>query len=176
MARVVVDAIRGVPQSPSAHYHGTEEVTPTRVGICAEGHPRHRGCLRSGRDGPPGRVPPVPIPGRRRGNTGAGVTCLPVKQAGLVLPDPTKTAPKKNTASCVITGHLVAALRGQEDSITADNAAYMSEGEVRGEEYYHLAIGGGTGGYPGGFPSPSCTPLAAVYKEGGMADDASVNS
>ena len=41
-----------------------------------------------------------------------GVTRLPVKQAGLALPDPTQTAPDNWTASCVITGQLVAALRG----------------------------------------------------------------
>ena len=34
---------------------------------------------------------------------GRGVICLPVKQAGLALPDPTKTAPENWTASCVIT-------------------------------------------------------------------------
>ena len=42
-----------------------------------------------------------------------GVTRLPVKQVGLDLPDPSQTAPKNWTASCVITGHLVAALRVQ---------------------------------------------------------------
>ena len=31
-----------------------------------------------------------------------GITCLPVKQAGLVLTDPTQTAPENWTASCVI--------------------------------------------------------------------------
>ena len=36
---------------------------------------------------------------------------LPVKQAGLVLPDPTKTAPENWMTSYVITGHLVAVLR-----------------------------------------------------------------
>ena len=41
------------------------------------------------------------------------VTSLPVKQAGLALLDSTKTAPENWKASCVITGHLVAALRGQ---------------------------------------------------------------
>ena len=46
---------------------------------------------------------------------GRGVNCLPVKQAGLVLPDPTKTAPENWMTSCVITGHLVAVLRGQEE-------------------------------------------------------------
>ena len=40
-----------------------------------------------------------------------GVTRLPVKQAGLSLPNPTQTAPENWTASCVITGNLVAALR-----------------------------------------------------------------
>ena len=42
-----------------------------------------------------------------------GVTHLPVKQAGLDLPDPSQTAPENCTESCVITGHLVSALRGQ---------------------------------------------------------------
>ena len=40
-----------------------------------------------------------------------GVTGLPVKQVELALPDPTQTAPKNWTASCVTTGHLVAALK-----------------------------------------------------------------
>ena len=39
-----------------------------------------------------------------------GFTCLPVKQAVLALHDPTKTAPENWMESCVITGHLVAAL------------------------------------------------------------------
>ena len=38
-------------------------------------------------------------------------TRLPVNQAGMAIPDPVLTAPEKWTASCVITGHLVAALR-----------------------------------------------------------------
>ena len=46
------------------------------------------------------------------GAPGRGVTRLPVKQAGMALPDPTLTAPENWTASCVITGHLVAELRG----------------------------------------------------------------
>ena len=51
------------------------------------------------------------------------VTRLPVKQAGLDLPDPKKTAPEKWTASCVITGHLVAVLRVEEEFHTADHSA-----------------------------------------------------
>ena len=51
--------------------------------------------------------------GLREGTSGRGVTCLPVKQAGLAQPDPTKMVPENWTKSCVITGKLVAALMGQ---------------------------------------------------------------
>ena len=54
-----------------------------------------------------------------------GVTDLSVKQAGLALPDTTYTAPENWTASCVITGHLVAALRGQVELGTADHSACL---------------------------------------------------
>ena len=50
------------------------------------------------------------------------VTHLSVKQAGLALPDPTKTE------SCVITEHIVTVLRGQEEFRTADHTAYLREG------------------------------------------------
>ena len=40
-------------------------------------------------------------------------TRLPVKQAGLALPDLVETAPENWTAYCVIIGHLVAAIRGK---------------------------------------------------------------
>ena len=59
-----------------------------------------------------------------------GVTCLPVKQAGLALPDPSQTAPENWTASCVITGHVVAALRGQVELRTADHSACLREGRT----------------------------------------------
>ena len=64
---------------------------------------------------------------------GKVVPRLPVKQAGLSLPEPTKTAPDNWMASCDITGHLVAALRGQEEFQTANHSAYLQEGiaEVR---------------------------------------------
>ena len=39
------------------------------------------------------------------------VTHLPVKQVGLALPDHSQKTPENWTASCVITRHLVAALR-----------------------------------------------------------------
>ena len=54
---------------------------------------------------------------------GRGVTLLPVKQGVLSLHDTTKTASENWTASCVITGHLVAALRVQEELQTADHSA-----------------------------------------------------
>ena len=57
-----------------------------------------------------------------------GVTRLPLKQAVLVLPDPTLTAPENWTASYVITWHLVAALRGKVEFRTADHSACIWEG------------------------------------------------
>ena len=42
-----------------------------------------------------------------------GIICLPVKQTGLPMSEPTQTDSENWTASCVITGHLVSALRGQ---------------------------------------------------------------
>ena len=62
---------------------------------------------------------PALFEGLREGVTEQGVTCLPVKQAGLALPDPSHTAPENWMASCVITRHLVAALRGQFEFQTA---------------------------------------------------------
>ena len=56
-----------------------------------------------------------------------GVIRLPVKQAGLALPDPTQMAPENCTALCVITGHLVAALRGQVEFRTADHSSCLQE-------------------------------------------------
>ena len=57
-----------------------------------------------------------------------GVICLSVKQAGLSLPDPSQTAPENWTASCVIKGNLVAALRRQVEFWTADHLACLQGG------------------------------------------------
>ena len=64
---------------------------------------------------------------------GRAITHLTVKQAGLALPDPTRTAPDNWQASCVIKGHLVSELRGQVTLRTADHAACLRDGreEVR---------------------------------------------
>ena len=58
---------------------------------------------------------------------GRAITRLPVNQAGLALPDPTRTAPDNWKASCVITGHLLSALRGQVKFRTADHATCLQD-------------------------------------------------
>ena len=65
---------------------------------------------------------PALLQGLGKGTPGRGVTRIPVKQAVLGLPDPTNTSPENWTASCVITGHLVAALRGQEEFWTTNHS------------------------------------------------------
>ena len=67
-----------------------------------------------------------------------GVTRLPLKQAGLALPDPSQTAPEIRTASCVITRHLVAALRGKAKFRTADHLACLREGRTAVRRQGHL--------------------------------------
>ena len=71
---------------------------------------------------------PALFQGLGEGAPERGVTRLPEKQAGLALPDPTLTPPENWTASCVITGHLVAALRGQVDLRTEDHSVCLWEG------------------------------------------------
>ena len=57
-----------------------------------------------------------------------GVTRLPVRQAGMSLPNSTKTAPENWTSSCVIIGRLITAIRGKEEFRTAGHAAYLRDG------------------------------------------------
>ena len=64
------------------------------------------------------------------GAPGRAITRLPVKQAGMALPDPTRTAPDNWQASCVITGHLVSALRGQVPFRMMDHAACLRDGRA----------------------------------------------
>ena len=56
------------------------------------------------------------------------ITGLPVKQAGISLLHPTQTAGGNWTASCGITGHLVAVLRGTADFRSGNHALLMGEG------------------------------------------------
>ena len=50
-----------------------------------------------------------------------------MRQAVLALPDGTKMAPENWTASCVITGRLVAVLRVQEEFRTEDHSTCLRE-------------------------------------------------
>ena len=56
------------------------------------------------------------------------ITSLPVKQDGIALPDPTWTVGANWMASCMITGHLVTALRGTADFSSGKQALLMGEG------------------------------------------------
>ena len=77
-------------------------------------------------------------------------TRLLAKQTGLDLPDLVHMALENWTASCVITGHLVAALRGQLVFRTADHSACLwvgrmavrQRGEKRAEEALTAALEG----------------------------------
>ena len=88
-------------------------------------------------EGTTGLIHAVLLPGRSRRNPGAGVTLLPVKQEGLDLLEPTFMAPENWTASYVNTGHLIAALRGQEEFITEGHAALIRE---RREEVWNRNV------------------------------------
>ena len=87
---------------------------------------------------------PALYKGLREGVPERGINRLPVKQAGLALPEPTQTAPENWTASCVITGHLVAALRGQVEFRTADHSSCLREGRTavrrRGQNWAEEAL------------------------------------
>ena len=65
---------------------------------------------------------------------------MPVKQAVLALPYPTKTAPKNWTASCISIGYIGSSLRGQEEFRTTDYSAYTREKkeEVSKRNSFHL--------------------------------------
>ena len=64
------------------------------------------------------------------GAPGTEITRLPMKQAGLALPDPTRTAPDNWQTSCVITGHLVSELRGQVTIRTTNHADCLRDGRA----------------------------------------------
>ena len=71
-------------------------------------------------------------------------TRLPVKQAGLAIPDSVQTAPENWKASFVITVHLVAALRVQAVFWTPDHMAYLRGGRMAvrhwGEQWVEAAL------------------------------------
>ena len=75
-----------------------------------------------------------------------------MKQAGLAIPDPVKTASENWMASCVITGHLVAALRSHAIFQTADHTACLRGGRLavrhRGEQRAEAALTAALEGAP----------------------------
>ena len=88
--------------------------------------------------------------GLREGVPEQGITRLPVKQAGLDLPNPSQTAPENWTATCIIKGHLVASSRGQVEFWTTDHSVCLREGwttvrrrgHIRAEEALTAALEG----------------------------------
>ena len=103
MNRYSEDAIGGGPQAPVVRLLSTLEVTPTGVVISEEGRPRHWGH-------------PRPITERKIGNLVEGGHPHISETGGSVPPRPDKDVPENWTVSCVITGHLVAALRARRIS------------------------------------------------------------
>ena len=59
---------------------------------------------------------------------GRAITGLPVKQAGIFLPVPTRTVGANWTESCVITGYLITAIRGTAKFRSGDHDLLMREG------------------------------------------------
>ena len=98
-----------------------------------------------------------------------------MKQAGLALPDPTKTAPDNWTASCVTTGHFVAVLRDQEEFRTADQFACLQERRAAVQKRIVLLTEEAPGRDPNGGPVPRLTSTAASDKDRDMADGAAVH-
>ena len=78
--------------------------------------------------------------GLREGTPRRGFTHMPVKQTGLALLDPTKTSPENWMVSCVITGHLVTVLRGQEDFRMADHSTCLREGRAEVQKWVVLQV------------------------------------
>ena len=119
---------------------------------------------------------PALFEGLHEGVPERGITRLPVKQAGLDRPEPSQTASENWTASCVITGYLVAALRDQVEFRTADQSACLREGRTavrrRGQRRAKEAL---TAALEGG-PGLTITSTATSDKDWGLADSTAFHS
>ena len=73
-------------------------------------------------------LPPDPFQGATSQIPGRAITSLPFKQAGIYLPNPTQNAGENWTASCVITGHLVAELRRKAKVRYGNHSLLIGEG------------------------------------------------
>ncbi len=73
------------------------------------------------------------------------IACLSVKKCGLAIPNPTETADTNWTASTVICGHLILAIRGMEVFSSTKHTSIMNAGKAEtaacylsvSEESYH---------------------------------------
>ena len=117
-----------IQKTPAVRLCWNAEVTPTGMGIREAFHLSNRIFLWPGQESAAGYFLPALLKVLGEGELGRGVTCLPVKQAGLALPHPTLTALGNWTASCVITIHLVAAIRGQMEFQTEYHSACPQKG------------------------------------------------
>ena len=68
---------------------------------------------------------------------GRSITGLPIRQAGFAPPDPIQTVGSNWVVSCVITGHLVAEIRGMDELRSGDRALLM--GDVREDIWWQRA-------------------------------------
>ena len=106
---------------------------------------------------------------------GREITRLQVKQAGMALPDPKRTAPNNWQAYCVITGNLVSALRGHVIFQTSDHTTCLWDGRAGGKEEERGEGDGITGGDHCREPRGSHLSSATGGKDWGLADDAAVH-
>ena len=124
-----VEILSGVSQKhPQSAYAGLQKSLQQEWAFVQRVTPGVGNAFRPVEMAPKETFLPALFEGLGEGVTERGVTCLPVKQAGLALSDPYQTAPENWTASYVITGHLVAELRGQVEFQTAYHSACLQEG------------------------------------------------
>ena len=141
-----------------------------RVGFCAEGNPWCGHGFHPGRGGPSGGFSPGSLLGTDGGTPNEG------KYPPAAIPDPVLTAPENWTASCVITGQLFLALRGQTTFWTSNNTDFPRGGAASREAQGAATGGGGVDGGTGGCPGPAGTSHATGSKYQGMAHGAAVHS
>ena len=58
------------------------------------------------------------------------LTCLPVKQAGLALPNPCETIKSNHDASTLICSHLIASIRGSQDFCPLTHNKVLTDGKA----------------------------------------------
>ena len=104
------------------------------------------------------------------------VTCLPIKQVGLSLPDPSQTAPENWTASYVITGIPSRGTQGPGGVPDSGPLGLPPGGTDGGSEKTSAEIVGGSDGRTGGGPGLTRTLTATSNKDRGLADSAAAHS